>query len=125
MKKIVKIEKVMVKGIEVNLTRSTGKVGDCLAFPHNNGNYYPVKERSNSQIEKNLKKYYGLSNEDLKRYEYLENTQMISDCNGNIYATFLQKDENGNYYKNGAGELYQANLMICRYKDYIKEVKTN
>lgn len=77
-----------------------------LLFPHKNGNLYAVRERTQREATKFWQRLGGLP----IGYNLVANSQMISDCNGNIYADF--KDCNG----------FTHSLCIADYNDYINEI---
>ena len=112
-----------VKDDNVNMTeeevreifKSNPRIGKGLLFPHKSGKDYPVKPRTLAQIKKALSEYYDIKLVDNPKekdeYKYVEGTQGISDCNGNIYAYFL--DKNGSYHT----------FVVADYYDYIDEIR--
>lgn len=78
-----------------------------LLFPHKNGNIYAVRERTQREINK----FFNGMHMHEEEYEIIPNSQFISDCNGNIYADFI--DKNG----------YEHEFMIADYYDYIDEIR--
>lgn len=105
--------KKIVEGYECNMCRSTGMIGDCLLFPHISGKNFPVKPRTLAQMKRNLKRYYGFTDSQLEKFHYLEGTQLISDCNGNIYAYFVDTV---------LGQERVFSWCVCDYNEYIKEL---
>lgn len=80
-----------------------------LEFHHVDGGIRYVKERTIKQIYKVLQRSF--TQERIFDLEYLGN-QHISECNGNIYADFLDKKYN-----------IVKTLYIADYYDYINEIK--
>lgn len=78
-----------------------------LLFPHKSGNLYAVKERTQAQIYRALAQY--MRPDEIARYTYIGG-QQISDCNGNIYADFID----------GGG--FKHHFYIADYNDYINEI---
>ena len=77
-----------------------------LLFPHANGNLYAVRERTAREAAQFWARLGGLP----VGYTLVANSQMISDCNGNIYADFIDSDG------------FKHELCIADYNDYINEI---
>ena len=79
-----------------------------LEFTGKDEKIYRVKERTLSQIFGFLETYID---RPFMKYEYIPNSQKISEMNGNIYAKFHLK-----------GTKDTVTLCVADYYDYINEV---